>query len=175
MAVLESLRRPFRAVTTTVVPEAADLDAAGWDRLHAIVEDALAARPRSIRRQIGLFLRVLNWLPVVRYGRTFPRLDPDRRRAFLHALQNVPILKIRQGVWGLRTLAFMGFYGQPEVQRAIGYRAHLDGWKARLEGPDPERTEPIGVSLELRPPPLPLPGEADATRPADGHDEEPAP
>ena len=134
-------------------PPSSPLDEAGWKRLHAIVEEALGARPPAMRRQLRLFLRVLSWLPLLRYGRRFTGLDPERRRAVLRTLQDAPVLKLRQGIWGLRTLVYMGYYGQPEIQHELGYRAHLDGWRARAGGPDPEHTEPVGVPLETRPPP----------------------
>ena len=41
------------------------------------------------------------------------------------------ILALRRGVWGVRTLAFMGYYARPEAAREIGYRAAAAGWAAR--------------------------------------------
>jgi hypothetical protein len=31
----------------------------------------------------------------------------------------------------VRTLVFMGYYTREDVQGALGYRAHADGWSAR--------------------------------------------
>src|SRR5438034_5171334 len=69
----------FRAVATCVVPEASRLDAAQWDEMAAIVAPAIAARPRAMQRQLALFLILLEWFPLVRYGRRLSRLDPARR------------------------------------------------------------------------------------------------
>lgn len=126
-------RGTFRAVVEAVVPEALELDADGWSRLEVIVADALAARPRSLRRQLRLLLGVIRWLPLLRWGRTFPSLALDARRRFLAALQDAPILMLRRGFWGLRTLAFMGFYGREEVRRELGYDARLRGRREREE------------------------------------------
>lgn len=82
-------------------------------------------------RQLRLFIRAITVLSVVRYGVTFGRLDPDRRARLLGKLQNSSVLLLRRGFWGLRTLVFMGYYGQPHVRESIGYRAHPDGWGAR--------------------------------------------
>ena len=49
----------------------------------------------------------------------------------LETLQDAPVLLLRRGIWGLRTLAFMGYYTRPDAQRAIGYRADPRGWEAR--------------------------------------------
>lgn len=157
-------RPSFRAAATTVVPEAAGLNEAGWARLGAIVEDALADRPAA-RRQLGVFLRAIEWLPTLRWGRRFSRLTPEHRRAFLAGLQDAPLLLVRRGFWGLRTLVYMGYYGQEEVRARIGYRAHPDGWKARPGGPDPERTEPVGLPLDARTPLPAPPGEVKASGP----------
>jgi len=129
--VLLSVRPILRAIGATVVPEADRLDEAEWMALERIVADALAARPRAVRRQLLLFVRLLQWLPLVRYGRRFTQLDAARRTRFLETLQNSAILLLRRGCWGVRTLLLMGYYGRPEAARAIGYAADPRGWEVR--------------------------------------------
>ena len=131
MPVLISVRPVFRAITETVVPEAAILDAEGWSALEEIVEQALALRPAKIRRQLVVLIRAIEWLPLLRYGRRFSRLNPERRARVLTALQEAPLLLLRRGIWGLRTLALMGYYAQPQAAASIGYRAGPRGWEAR--------------------------------------------
>jgi hypothetical protein len=121
----------FRALAETFVPECAGLDEAGWAEAEAIVERFLAGRPPAVRRQLGLLVRLLDLLALFRYGRRFRWLDAARRLRFLESLQRAPVLLLRRGVWGLRTLAFMGFYARPGVAAAIGYRADARGWEAR--------------------------------------------
>jgi len=121
----------FRAVATCVVPEAARLEAAQWDELEAIVARAIAARSRSVQRQLTLFLILLEWLPLLRYARRLSRLDSARRANFLDRLQRAPLLLLRRGFWGVRTLILMGYYGRPAAAREIGYRADARGWEAR--------------------------------------------
>ena len=136
-AVLPPVRACFRAVATTVVPAAEALDGAGWARAEALVESALAARPAAQRRQLRLFLRALDLLPLARWGRRFTALPPGRRARVLAALERAPVMALRRGVWGVRTLAFMGWYGQPSVRRRIGYRADPRGWSVRDGGAPP--------------------------------------
>ncbi|HSJ10832.1 MAG TPA: gluconate 2-dehydrogenase subunit 3 family protein [Longimicrobiales bacterium] len=124
-------RATFRAFATTVAPETAALDAAGWTALEAVVDRALAMRPPKMRRQVGLLLAVIERLPVLRYGRGFQALDPGRRTAFLAMLEHAPAILVRRGVWGLRTLVFMGYYTRPETMAEVGYRAHAGGWARR--------------------------------------------
>jgi len=121
----------FRAVATCVVPEAARLEAAQWDELEAIVARAIAARSRSVQRQLTLFLILLEWLPLLRYARRLSRLDTTRRANFLDRLQRAPLLLLRRGLWGVRTLILMGYYGRPAAAKEIGYRADARGWEAR--------------------------------------------
>jgi hypothetical protein len=129
--VLPSVRPVLRAIGATVVPEADQLDAAEWTALERIVADALAARPAALRRQLLFFVRLVEWLPLVRYGRRFTQLDAARRTRFLESLQDAPLLLLRRGCWGLRTLVLMGYYGRPEAARAIGYSADPRGWEVR--------------------------------------------
>ena len=120
----------FRAVTSTIVPESAALDDQGWHDLELVVEGLLRARPASLTRQLRLFLRLIQWLPLLRYGRPFTSLDQAARTRVLTHLQNDRIQKVRVGFWGLRTIVLAGYYGRPDAARAIGYAASPQGWEA---------------------------------------------
>lgn len=131
MAISQSLRPTLRALAETVVPETAALEADGWASLDRIVSNAIAARPPRMRRQLALFMLAIEWLPLLRYGRPFSKLNPHRRQRFLESLQDSPLLLIRRGFWGLRTLILMGYYTQASTIAAIGYRADPRGWTIR--------------------------------------------
>lgn len=130
-SLLSPVRAPFRALATVFLPEAAALDAAGWQELEQTIEHALSSRPPAMRRQLILLIRALDLIPVLRYGRRFGRLAPAQALGFLNAVQDTPLLLLRRGVWGLRTLIFMGYYTRPQAAAAIGYRADRRGWEAR--------------------------------------------
>jgi hypothetical protein len=119
--------RFFLVVAARVAPPCERLDAAGQARFDTIVGKALADRPRALRRQLGLFLTLLRWVPALRFGVPFDRLGPVRQDAVLRWLLDAPILKLRSGFWGVRALAFMGLYGQPEVWPALRYAPSFDG------------------------------------------------
>lgn len=129
--VLAGVAGEFRALAVTIVPRAAALDEEDWRALETIVEDALAERPASMKRQLRVFIRVLHWLPVLRHGRTFSGLDPRRRTEFLRGIERSRVLLVRRGFWGLRTLVLLGYWGRAEAAAAIGYRAQPGGWGAR--------------------------------------------
>ncbi len=129
----QGLRPVFRAVGTAVVPEASRLDDAGWSELERIVDRVLEARPPRMRRQLGLLLLLLQWLPLLRHGRRLTALDSVRRVRFLAAVQDAPLLLLRRGFWGLRTLVLMGYYARPQARAEIGYRADPGGWAARRD------------------------------------------
>jgi hypothetical protein len=125
------VRDSFRALATSIVPEAVSLAPEEWSEVEQIVEQGLAARPAAIRRQLRLFVRILNVLPLFRFGRTFRSLDAARRTRFLLAMQDAPVLLLRRGFWGIRTLVFMGYYGRAAARDEVGYRADVRGWEAR--------------------------------------------
>jgi hypothetical protein len=122
----ESRQRTFLAVGRRVVPELAALDSAGLERFLSIVSSALADRPAAVRRQVAMFLGVIRWLPLARWGRTFERLTAERQDRVLAWLQECPVGLLQRGFWGLKALVFMGYYGQPELWSAIGYAPVFD-------------------------------------------------
>lgn len=128
---LHGVQPVFRAVATIVVPEARALTPDDWVEVEEIVERALVDRPTTVQRQIRAFLRLLNVVTFAISGRRFTSLDDARRLALLERLARSPLLLVRRGVWGIRTLAFMGYYARPSAAQEIRYRASAAGWTAR--------------------------------------------
>jgi hypothetical protein len=125
------VRDAFRAIATTVVPELAVADGDTWEDTEEVIEGVLATRPPALRRQLLAFVQLVNLLPLLRYGRRFTSLDAERRTRVLAQLQHAPLLLIRRGVWGIRTLIMLGYYARPTAAAEIGYRADPSGWEAR--------------------------------------------
>ncbi len=117
-------------MAATVVPEASNLDEEGWAELEALVARSLRDRPRALQRRLRLFLQLVQWGPLLRYGRRFTALEPRLRERILTYLQGHPLGLIRVGFWGIRTLAFLGYYGRAAAAEAIGYRPDPRGWEA---------------------------------------------
>ena len=126
-----SLETPFRALAITMVPDVATLDEEAWRDVDASIAKALARRPPRMRRQLALLIRVLDTLPLFRWGRRFHALGAARRARFLDTMQYSPIPLLRRGVWGLRTLVYLAYYARPDVQTTLGYHATANGWAAR--------------------------------------------
>lgn len=129
MGVLDPVRPAFRAAAVAVVPDARLLDARGWAEMEAIVHRVLAARPRRLGRQLRLLIRGLDWLSMMRWRRRLASLEPERRVALLESLQDAPLPPVRRGIWGLRALILMGYYGRPEAGPEIGYHPSLERWR----------------------------------------------
>lgn len=129
--VLTPVRPIFRAVVATVVPEAAALGEPDWQDLELLVDHAVAQRPPSLQRQLRMFLRAIQWWPLLRHRQRFTSMPPQTRTQFLSYLQDHRIETIRVGFWGLRTLALLGYYGRPQARDAIGYHADSRGWEVQ--------------------------------------------
>jgi hypothetical protein len=125
------VRGPFRALCVAFVPESAELDEAGWRELESDVERALVDRSPAIQKQMLLLIRILDLLARARHGSALASLPPASRRELLTRLQDSRWLLLRRGVWGLRTLAFLGYYSRPDTAASIGYRADARGWEMR--------------------------------------------
>lgn len=137
--VLPPVRERFRALATAIVPESSGLDDAGWAEFEAIVENALSKRPPGMRRQLVVFIRLLDFLPRLRWLRPFRTLDAPERTRFLRGIQSSRVFLLRRGFWGLRTLVYMGYYARPQAYAEIGYDAHLRGWLRHPESDDAAR------------------------------------
>ncbi len=126
-----SLQTALRALASSFIPETAGATDTEWAALEAGIAQALAVRPPAMRRQLGLFVRLLDAAARLRYRTKLARLEPERRTALLESFARSPVLLFRRGIWGLRTLIMLGWYTQPSVIAALGYRAHPAGWEAR--------------------------------------------
>ncbi|HEU5219332.1 MAG TPA: hypothetical protein VFU23_11765 [Gemmatimonadales bacterium] len=121
----------FRVFALCFIPETRGAGEPQWRELETVVAHALAARPPRVRRQIALFVRVIDWAARARYRRRFAALDPARGTALLERFAASRLLLFRRGVWGLRTLVMMGWYTNASVIAGLGYRAAAAGWEAR--------------------------------------------
>lgn len=119
------------AIGERIAPGIRNLDRPGRERVLAIVDRAIASRPADVRRQLALFLSAMRWLPALRYGKPFDRLEPPKQDAVLRWFQDAPVAPLRQGFWGIKTLILMGYYGRPEVGELIGYRPAPDRLASR--------------------------------------------
>ncbi|HOC43632.1 MAG TPA: hypothetical protein PKJ99_11515 [Thermoanaerobaculales bacterium] len=113
-------------VARRIVPEVAALDEGGVAQLLAIIDRGLADRGADVCRKFATFLRVLRWAPVARYGRAFPALAAGRQDAVLRWFESAPVGLLRQGMWGLKSMVYLGYYGRPEAWEEIGYAPAFD-------------------------------------------------
>jgi hypothetical protein len=127
--VLAPVREIFAAIVATIVPEASSLNEQGWGAVEHMVELALRDRPASLKRQLRLSLRAIQWMPALHHGKPFTSLSVAQRSRFLSSLENHRLQIVRVGFWGLRTLALLGYYARPEAAREIGYTADPRGWE----------------------------------------------
>lgn len=111
-SILAPVRPVFRAVAEAMVPAVQRYGATEWDAMEARVEQALGARPPRMRQQLLTFLRLANVLAVGLSGSTLVALPVEKRERVLHRLERAPVALVRRGVWGVRTLIFMGHYAR---------------------------------------------------------------
>ncbi len=129
-SVLQPLARQIQPILATFVPATAGLTLAQLAPVLARVDERLASEPVALQRQLRLFVRILWWLPLFTHLRTMGTLTPAQRQRVLEGLQDSRVTKLRLGLWGLRTLLFLGWYGDPAVQAKLGYRPNVAGWDA---------------------------------------------
>lgn len=117
----------FWTVAQRVVPALGDCERSQAATFKMAVQAALTTRPPAIVAQFSKFLKLLNILPVIRYGHCFTSLSEVQQDAVISWLESAPIGLLRRGTWGVKTIIFMGYFGQPAVGRSLGYGAVFNG------------------------------------------------
>ncbi|HVO17279.1 MAG TPA: hypothetical protein VMV26_18805 [Alphaproteobacteria bacterium] len=126
--VLSRERAEFLAyLATRIVPESAALGRVERRRFMLIARFALGNRPAFERFQVRLFLWIVQWLPAFVTLRSFEGLPLPWQDAILRLLENAPLALIRAGFWGLKTVIFMGYYGQAAIAARIRYEPSFHG------------------------------------------------
>jgi hypothetical protein len=106
-----------------IVPETAGAPAQVTDALLSAIDEQLRPRPRLQQLEFKLLLLGLGGMTGL----------PSRwQERGLHLLENFPLRLVRVGIWGLKTLVFLGYYGQDSVERRIRYFPSKEAGNVRL-------------------------------------------
>src|SRR5262249_1041863 len=112
-SVLSALQRQFlRKLAAVIVPETASASAPVIDALVSAVAHQLRPRPRLQQLEFKLLLLGLGGMTLLPRG---------WQAWLLHLLENFPLRLVRIGLWGLKTLIYLGYYGQEPIQQQIRY------------------------------------------------------
>jgi hypothetical protein len=115
-----------------VVPETKSFTPERRERFFEIIETTLATRPKKMVRLLGVFLRVMRWLPLVRFGGRLDALEGETQKNALRWFEDHSSGLIRSGFWGVKTLLFMGYYAQPEIAATLDYAPSKLGGNEKL-------------------------------------------
>jgi hypothetical protein len=126
-ALSKSKARFILAIASRIVPESVELAEPSQRKMLKAIDQALAIRSITVRFQFLLFLRVMRWLPFFFHLRPLDKLPPEKQDRWLTRFQDSRITRIRTGMWGIKTLVFMGYYGDPDHWGEQGYRPSLTG------------------------------------------------
>jgi hypothetical protein len=122
LRLLSGRQRAFlTALGHALVPETRGLPAERQAKFFEIIDTMLATRPKRVVRLLSIFLIVLRWLPLLRFGGRLDRLGGERQKKALCWFQDSPSVTVRTGFWAVKTLVYMGYYAQPGVAAGIGY------------------------------------------------------
>jgi hypothetical protein len=120
--VLSSEQQRFLlCLAACIVPESAGAPPQVTGPLLAAVDEELGPRPRLQQLEFKLLLFAIRWMTVPFTLRRFERLPPERQAAWLSFLESAPLTMLRVGIWGLKTLVFLGYYTQAGVLQRILY------------------------------------------------------
>jgi hypothetical protein len=125
-------RRFLLCLAARIVPESAGAPAQVTDPLLAAIDGELRPRPHLQQLEFKALLLAIRWMTVPFTLRRFDRLPGDRQDRWLRLLENAPLTLLRVGIWGLKTLVFLGYYSQDGVTRRIRYLPSKEEGNLRL-------------------------------------------
>jgi hypothetical protein len=132
-AVLSSAQQRFLiSLAACIVPESAGAPPQVTGPLLAAIDEELRPRPRLQQVEFKLLLLAIRWMTVPFTLRWFERLPAARQARWLRLLESAPLTLLRVGIWGLKTLVFLGYYTQDGVQRRILYLPSKEEGNVRL-------------------------------------------
>lgn len=108
-------------LSSRIIPEVAGAEPEVKRCLTATVDQALRLQPPAQRFLFKLLLFALQWMTVPFTLRRLDHLPPGWQDALLRFLESAPLRILRAGIWGIKTLVFMGYYGQETVERRVQY------------------------------------------------------
>ncbi len=123
------LTKTLQAVVIAILPKYPDLDAGTrlvveHDVAHYVARQ-IAAMPSFLRVPYGLALRAFNWLPLLRYGRLFRSLPPERGAQYLAWWNDSPISFMRDFVRLIRSSALLVYFDHPAVAQQLAAPSSL--------------------------------------------------
>jgi hypothetical protein len=125
-------QRFLLCLAARIVPESAGAPTQVTDPLLAAVDEELQPRPRLQQLEFKLLLLAIRWMTVPFTLHRFERLPPERQDRWLRFLESAPLTLLRVGIWGLKTLVFLGYYTQDGVLRRILYLPSKEEGNLRL-------------------------------------------
>ena len=125
-------QRFLLCLAARIVPESAGAPTQVSQPLLAAIDGQLRARPRLQQIEFKLLLLAIRWMTLPVTLRRFERLPPERQDGWLRFLENAPLTLLRVGIWGLKTLVFLGYYTQDGVQQRIRYLPSKEEGNVRL-------------------------------------------
>ncbi|MGZ5840284.1 MAG: hypothetical protein ACXWI2_13160 [Croceibacterium sp.] len=114
-------QRFLLCLAARIVPESAGAPPQVTEPLLAAVGEELRPRPRLQQLEFKLLLFAVRWMTLPFTLHRFERLPGERQDRWLGFLENAPLTLLRVGIWGLKTLVFLGYYTQNGVLRRIVY------------------------------------------------------
>ncbi len=110
-----------------IVPDIATLPEEEQMGVIGRIDDALASREPALRLQFLAFLKILKLSSLPRHFKTFDRIKPEQQDVMIKKFEDHAISKLRSGIWGVRTLIFMGYYGNPDRASQFHYTPSING------------------------------------------------
>jgi len=92
------------------------------DKVVDSYDQFVSRLPTIIRTSFSALVKALEMSTIAQgYRHTFNRLSPEDQKAYLNKMENSHNYMFRGIVLGVKTLALIVYFSEPEAEKAVGY------------------------------------------------------
>ena len=119
----ESTRETLRHFILAMIHQEADFSPKPeLEKVINEMEDLINHAPTLLRAGLIMLIKSLEMAPLAQgFRHTFSNLDPENQKKFLYKLENSSNYLFREIIIGLKTLAFIVYFSEPEAEKPVGY------------------------------------------------------
>ena len=111
----------FSSVADRIIPEDENSPGGGSMQTAAVVDWYMKRIPENIRKQILLFLDVIQFTGIFFGGKRFSNNNIQDQERQLKWMENNKVRLFRMGFFGIKTFIEMGYYTREDIWKTINY------------------------------------------------------
>ena len=119
----EANRETIRQFLLTMIHRDADFEPKpALERVLNLCDEFVTDLPTLIRASMFMLIKSLELSTIAQgYRHTFSKLSPEQQKEYLLKMENSSSYAFRGVILGIKSLAFIVYFSEPEAEKAVGY------------------------------------------------------